>query len=98
MCLSERVFLPTFPTSPARFGTHAALCHQGFPNLPNLPNLLPSRVRGRACRRMHTQARARAHAHLTTFTLGRLVRLGTVRRHKGSRVPNLCLTSPRLGT
>ena len=95
---SERRFFPTFPTSAPRLGTREALCHQGVPNLPNLPNLFPSRVRGRACRRMHTQARARAHTRLSIFTLGRLGRLGTVRRDKGCRVPNLFPTSARLGT
>ena len=98
MCPFERPLFPTFPTLSLRFGTRKPCPDAGVPNLPNLPNLFPSRVRVRACRRMHTQARARAHALVTRFTLGRLGRLGTTRRHKGCKVPNLIPTSARLGT
>lgn len=101
MCLSDRVFFLTFPTCGSRLGTPQALRHKGVPNLPNLPNLcarVRAGVRVCACRRMHRQACARTRALVMTFMLGRLGRLGTVKGHKEFQLPNLCLTSVRLGT
>ena len=101
MCLFERHFFLTFPTFWPRLGSWKPLQHNGVPNLPNLPNLFPHvcvGAHGRACRRAHPQACAHTRACVTHLTLGRLGRLGRVKRHKGCRVPNLCPTSPRLGT
>lgn len=105
MCPSERPFFTsrflTFPTLSTRLGTREALRDKGVPNLPNLPNLFPHVCAGacrRVCRRMHRQACAHTRAQVTAFTLGRLGRLGKGRGDKGFQLPDLCLTSGRLGT
>ena len=89
---------PTFPTSLQRLGSRKALRRKGVPNLPNLPNLFLSRVYTcvGACRRAITHTHARAL--LTHTRLGRLGRLGRSPQDKAFRLPNLCPTSPRLGT
>lgn len=77
-----------------RLGTLQALCGAGVPNLPNLPNLFPRP-------RTHARIRARTHAHVCVFLdyrLGRLGRLGKVRRGAACRVPNLGARLGRLGT
>lgn len=101
MCRCKRLigaheFL-TFPTFAARLGRLQALRRKGVPNLPNLPHLI-LRARAHVCTGLGAQACARARVYTTHFRLGRLGRLGTSSARKAFRVPNLFLTSARLGT
>lgn len=71
-----------------------------LPNLPNLPNLFLTRVRARVPAYAHRygHARARSHALIPSFQLGRLGRLGSGTPGAGFSLPNLLPTFRTLGT